>query len=38
MEINKKCNCESKGRTVWRISANGVCLRCGNKYLENGNK
>ena len=28
-----KCTCENKGLTVWRISHDGVCLRCGNKYL-----
>jgi len=28
----KICVCESKGKTVWRISSDGKCLRCGEKY------
>jgi len=27
------CNCEQKGRTVWKIGASGRCLRCGGHYL-----
>lgn len=34
-KIKEKCTCGSKGRTVWRISPNGDCLRCGNVYLNN---
>ena len=34
VDINSdKCKCEQKGRTVWRIGANGKCLRCGGHYL-----
>lgn len=31
-ENKENCTCESKGRTVWRLSSNGVCLRCGKPY------
>jgi hypothetical protein len=32
--MNKmECTCEEKGRTVWRISSDGICLKCGKQYL-----
>lgn len=33
MKKNKeKCTCESKGRTVWRLGSDNICLRCGKTY------
>ena len=29
LDIPTKCKCEQKGRTLWRIGASGICLRCG---------
>lgn len=23
------CNCEEKGKTVWQLTSNGKCMRCG---------
>lgn len=33
MNSSSDCECESRGRTVWRIGTDGKCLRCGENYL-----
>ena len=32
--VGEKCNCETKGRTVWSVSSDGKCLRCGKQYVK----
>jgi hypothetical protein len=29
-----ECNCESKGKTVWQLTSDGSCMRCGKKKVD----